>query len=67
MTIGSDASTAGAMRELGSENKPATVSEIVVDEANRIVSTPAYMLGPSLAHVAVGIEKLVKKVVEMAG
>lgn len=67
LTIGSDAATAGAMRELGSENKPATVSEIVVDEANRIVSTPAYMLGPGIADVAVGIEKLVKKVVELAG
>lgn len=66
LTIGSDAATAGALRDLGSENKPATVSEIVVDEANRIVSTPAYMLGPRISHVAVGIEKLVKKVVEMA-
>lgn len=66
MTIGSDAATAGAMRELGSENKPAAVTDIVIDEANRIVSTPAYMLGPNIANVAAGIEKLVKKVIELS-
>ena len=36
------------------------------DEANKIVSTPAYMLGPNIAKVAEGIEKLVKKVLELA-
>lgn len=66
MTIGSDAATAGALRDMGASNEPRSVSEIAVDEANRIVSTPAYMLGPSIAHVAEGIEKLVGKVLEMS-
>jgi len=42
------------------------VDDIVVDEVNRIVSTPAYQLGPSIAHVSKGIRKLVQKVLEMA-
>ncbi len=66
MTIGSDAATAGALRDLGSENQPATVTDIAVDEDNRIVSTPAYMLGPNIANVAQGIEKCMNKVLELA-
>ncbi|MEW6238865.1 MAG: isoprenoid biosynthesis glyoxalase ElbB [Candidatus Omnitrophota bacterium] len=66
LTIGTDAATAGSIRAMGSENRPASVSEIVVDEKNRIVTTPAYMLGPTISKVAEGIEKLVNKVLEMA-
>lgn len=66
LTIGSDAATAGSLREMGAENEPKGVSEITVDEDNRIVSTPAWMLGPSIGHVASGIEKLIAKVLEMA-
>jgi enhancing lycopene biosynthesis protein 2 len=38
-----------------------------VDGANKVVTTPAYMLGPGIKDVAVGIEKLVHKVLELAG
>lgn len=66
LTIGTDAATAGSLRAMGAVNEPKSVREISVDEQNKIVSTPAYMLGPSIAHVSEGIEKLVKKVLEMA-
>lgn len=66
VTIGTDAATAGALRVMGAENRPASVMEIVIDEKNRIVTTPAYMLGTGIAQVAIGIEKLVNKVMEMA-
>ncbi len=66
VTIGTDAATAGAIREMGGEHQAASVNEIVVDETNKIVSTPAYMLGPSISNIAEGIEKLVAKVLEMA-
>ena len=42
------------------------VDEIEVDEVNKIVSTPAYMLGPNISNIAAGIEKLVLKVLEMS-
>jgi enhancing lycopene biosynthesis protein 2 len=42
------------------------VDQIHLDEKNRIVSTPAYMLGPSIKDVAEGIEKLVAQVMAMA-
>lgn len=41
------------------------VDEIAVDEVNKSVSTPAYMLGFTIAQVAKGIEKCVVKVLEL--
>ena len=38
---------------------------VVVDRENRIVSTPAYMLGPSIRHVASGIERCVAEVLAL--
>ena len=67
VTIGSDSGTAAAIEAMGGKHKTCTVDMIHVDEANRIVSTPAYMLGPSIKDVAEGIEKLVAKVLELAG
>jgi len=64
LTIGSDMSTADDIEFFGARHKPAAVDEIVVDEEHRIVSTPAYMLGPGIADIAKGIEKLVKFIIE---
>jgi enhancing lycopene biosynthesis protein 2 len=67
VTIGSDAGTAEAIQSMGAEHKVCSVDVFHLDEKNRIVSTPAYMLGPGIKDVAVGIEKLVDQVLEMAG
>ena len=37
----------------------------MVDEENKIVSTPAYVEAKSIKEVAKGIDKLVTKVLEM--
>ncbi len=66
LTVGNDADTASAMNAFGAQHVECAVDQIVVDRKNRIVSTPAYMLGPSIAPVAAGIEKLVAAVLEMA-
>ncbi|MDZ7263009.1 MAG: isoprenoid biosynthesis glyoxalase ElbB [candidate division KSB1 bacterium] len=65
LTIGNDSATAAAIESMGGKHVNAKVDEIVTDEVNKIVSTPAYMLGPTIAHVARGIEKCVLKVLEM--
>lgn len=65
VTIGNDVGTAAAIETMGGKHRSCSVSEIWVDEANRLVSTPAYMLGPGIAQVAQGIERLVKKIVAM--
>lgn len=66
LTIGNDPATAKAIEKMGGKHVSCKVDDIVVDEANKLVSTPAYMLGPSISHVAKGIEKCVSKVLEMA-
>jgi enhancing lycopene biosynthesis protein 2 len=66
LTIGNDPATAAALNALGAIHVESPVDQIVVDEKNKVVSTPAYMLGPSIAPVAAGIERLVGAVLEMA-
>lgn len=66
VTIGNDPGTASAITTMGGIHHDCTVDMIHVDEKNRVVTTPAYMLGPDIKDVAVGIEKLVTKVVSLA-
>ncbi|RII25571.1 MAG: isoprenoid biosynthesis protein ElbB [Geobacter sp.] len=63
VTIGNDADTAAAIQQTGSEHVPCPVTEFVVDTANKIVSTPAYMLAERISETAEGIEKTVKAVI----
>jgi len=65
LTIGNDPSTAKKLEKLGAIHVTARVDEAIIDEANRIVSTPAYMIGPDIQDVARGIENLVKGVIEL--
>jgi enhancing lycopene biosynthesis protein 2 len=67
VTIGNDVGTARAIEAMGAKHADRPVDEICVDSANRLVTTPAYMLGPGIKDVARGIEKLVTRVMEMAG
>jgi enhancing lycopene biosynthesis protein 2 len=65
LTIGCDGETAATLEKMGVEHVDTKVKDIVVDEAHRIVSTPAYMLGRRVSEVAEGIEKCVKAVMDM--
>jgi len=66
LTIGNDPATAAALASFGARHINCAVTDIVVDEDNSLVSTPAYMLGPGLREISQGIEKLVQKIVVMA-
>ena len=66
LTIGTDEGTAAAIEAMGGTHVNTTVDNIAVCEANKIVSTPAYMLGPGVSDVAAGIEKSVLKVLELS-
>ena len=66
LTIGDDRDTAAAIESWGARHVDCKVEEIAVDERLKLVSTPAYMLGPWIAPVAAGIDKLVSAVLEMA-
>ncbi len=66
MTVGKEEGVIGALASIGVKHQLCDVDGIVVDETLNIVTTPAYMLGPGIKDVAVGIEKLVSKVLSMA-
>lgn len=65
VTIGNDVGTAAAIENMGGKHTACSVAEVCVDEANRIVTTPAYMLGPGIKDVAEGIETLVDRVLAL--
>ena len=65
-TIGDDADTAAAITQMGCVHQDCAVDGIVVDEKNRLVTTPAYMLAQSISEAAKGIHKLVEQVLAMA-
>ena len=62
ITIGNDEATADQIEKLGSKHEICTVDDFIIDEENKIVSTPAYMLANSISEAASGIEKLVQKI-----
>ncbi len=66
LTIGNDKGTAEAIEKMGGRHVDSPVDGIVVDKTNRVVTTPAYMLGPTISNVAAGIERLVDEVLDLA-
>ncbi|MCS5620450.1 MAG: isoprenoid biosynthesis glyoxalase ElbB, partial [Nitrospinaceae bacterium] len=57
LTIGNDKETSGKIKIMGSRHQDCAANDFVFDAENKIVSTPAYMLGQSISEVAEGIEK----------
>jgi enhancing lycopene biosynthesis protein 2 len=67
LTIGTDEQTAAAVATMGNTHVPRSVTEAYTDEANRLVTTPAYMFGNAKPHeVFEGIGKLVDSVVALS-
>ncbi len=65
LTIGKDQETADAIRAMGAEHVECEVGDYVVDSDHKVVSTPAYMLAQRISEAADGIEKTVKKVLDL--
>jgi len=65
VTIGNDEKTASEIEKCSALHVECKVDEICIDEKNKIVTTPAYMLGPGIKEVASGIEKLVNEVIKL--
>ncbi|PWC13327.1 isoprenoid biosynthesis protein ElbB [Brenneria roseae subsp. americana] len=65
VTIGNDIDTAEAIEEMGGIHVVCPVDDIVVDAEHKIVTTPAYMLANSIGEAALGIDKLVSRVLDL--
>ncbi len=66
LSFGNDARMTLDVESLGAHHQVTTVDQICIDERNRIVSTPAFMLTHSTAQAEIGISKLVERVLGMA-
>ncbi|PQQ37840.1 isoprenoid biosynthesis glyoxalase ElbB [Photorhabdus laumondii] len=65
LTVGNDPETVAQVEAMGGVHIICKVNDVVVDLENKIVTTPAYMLAESISQAEEGIDKLVRKVLEM--
>ena len=65
LTIGNDKDCGGKIETMGSRHQDCATTDFVMDEENKIVTTPAYMTGQSISEVAEGIEKTINKLISM--
>ena len=61
VTIGTDPEVSGAISAQGGLHKSCEVTDIVIDAANRVITTPAYMQAERISEAAEGIFKLVER------
>lgn len=66
LTLGNDTGCANAVQQLGQKHRDTPNSrEIVIDEAHKLVTTPAYMFDDArLSDVFIGIERCVAEVLK---
>ena len=65
MTIGYDETTSTDIISMGSKHIDCPVTEMIIDEDKKIVTTPAYMEANSIKEAADGIKQLIKQVLSM--
>lgn len=65
LTVGDDVGTAKKLEKMGARHVVARATGVVVDRANRIVTTPCYMLATRICEIAEGAEKAVEALLEM--
>ena len=67
ITIGDDQATASELEKTGAKHSNCAVERFVVDTANRVISTPAYMDGTAKPHqIFEGVSGAIKELIKMA-
>lgn len=66
VTLGQDENIAQIVNNWGSQHEKTSHGEITIDAANKIVTTPCYMLDASISDIYKGATALIKKVLELA-
>jgi len=65
LTIGTDKETASAIEAMGGSHVECGVDQCVVDEENKLVTTPCYMLAKSIDQVYAGAGRLVTEILRL--
>jgi enhancing lycopene biosynthesis protein 2 len=65
LTLGALCDASGIAEKRGAIHKVTTHGEVVVDQPNKIATTPCYMLDATIAQIADGAENLVEELLEL--
>jgi len=65
LTIGQDSGTAENLSAMGARHQPTMQGEIAVDQENKIVTTPCYMLNSRVDQIGEGADRVVQAILEM--
>lgn len=65
ITIGNDKTTASHIEDMGGVHIKTDNREIVIDNKNRIVTNPCYMLDAKISDIAIGADNVVKAIIEI--
>ncbi len=67
VTIGDDVGTAAEIEKTGAKHQSCAVEKFVVDEVNRVITTPAYMYGSAQPHqIFAGVSRAIAEPIKMA-
>ena len=67
VTIGDDQGTASELEKTGAKHQNCAVEKFVVDQSNKIITTPAYMYGTAKPHqIFEGVSGAIKTLIQMA-
>jgi enhancing lycopene biosynthesis protein 2 len=68
LTLGDESEASRAAEAMGATHRTAGVNEVVIDKANHLVTTPAYMHGQAPIHqIFTGIGEMVEHTLSMVG
>ena len=64
VTIGNDEGTINAITAMGGVHENTTHGEVIIDEENKILTTPCYMLDANIVQIETGANELVKRLLQ---
>ncbi len=62
ITIGQDAGTAEAVAHMGASHEKTNHGEVIIDQQNKLFTTPCYMLDANILQIGEGAENVVRAV-----
>ena len=65
VTIGNDAATAEALGAMGASHTERTHGETCIDEKNRVITSPCYMLNATVGQIADGADAAIAAAIKM--
>jgi len=66
VTVGTDNAVGAGIEKMGAVHEPKGALDVCVDEDNKIVTTPAYMLGKSIKDIRRGTQNLIDEMINLA-